>query len=464
MNTFIEHHQQAIRFDYSCFDRILLNGVIQVLQNPACVVGFLKQKRQTDRVTPAFFRSISTDYHHFVQALAEKRHVEIIQPPKGVRREEWVEPFYQQLQGRTGIAVILKARENARVAVSFPRQGDHIELLNRFVQQYYFYLQDQDFGRMFLHTLWRAFALGALGVVLRSTGSKATNFTFEDTLSQIGLGYTFLWLLAWRGPKVQIAALVAILVGYWAWFAACELPPAGFDPATVGVPKDWPHWMDGFAAHWNKNANPAHRFDVAFLNAFPRPKPFLFNGGGYLTLSFIPTLGTMILGLLAGQWLRRTELREKSRITGLVVAGIAGLALGIVLDATGICPSVKRIWTPSWVLFSGGWCALLLAAFHALADVGGYRRLVFPLVVVGMNSIFTYVVAHLWDGFFASNLTKHLDTLANWIGGPGTIADGGSFWTLIAGPLAPTAQGVAVLGLIWLCCWWLWKRKVFIRV
>jgi hypothetical protein len=150
MNAFIEHQQPAIRFNYACFDRILLNGVIQVLQNPACVVGFLKEKRQADRVTPAYFKAISTDYHHFVQAFAEKRHVEILVPPKGVRREEWVDPFYQRLQGQAGMAVILKARENARVAVSFPRQGDHVELLNRFVQQYYFYIQDRDFGRMFV--------------------------------------------------------------------------------------------------------------------------------------------------------------------------------------------------------------------------------------------------------------------------------------------------------------------------
>ena len=107
MNAFIAHHQPAIRFDYSCFDRILLNGVIQVLQNPACVVGFLKEKRQAARVTPAYFRAISTDYHHFVQAFAEQRHVEIVQPPKDVRREEWVEPFYQQLQGQAVIPVIL---------------------------------------------------------------------------------------------------------------------------------------------------------------------------------------------------------------------------------------------------------------------------------------------------------------------------------------------------------------------
>ena len=123
MNAFIEHHQQSLRFAYSCFDRILLNGVIQVLQSPACIVGFLKQKRQAARVTPAYFKAISTDYHHFVQAFAEQRHVEILVPPKGVRREEWVEPFYERLQGQAGMAVILKARKNTRVAVSFPRQG-----------------------------------------------------------------------------------------------------------------------------------------------------------------------------------------------------------------------------------------------------------------------------------------------------------------------------------------------------
>lgn len=60
------------------------------------------------------------------------------------------------------------------------------------------------------------------------------------------------------------------------------------------------HLMTGFAAHWNKNSNLAWAFDTWFLNVFPRSQPFGFNGGGYATLSFIPTLGTMILGLIAG--------------------------------------------------------------------------------------------------------------------------------------------------------------------
>lgn len=150
MNAFVEHHQESIRFAYSCFDRILLNAVIQVLQSPARVVGFLKNRRQVESLTPAYFKSVSTDYHQFVQALAEERNLQILEPPKGVRREEWVEPFYQGLRGHAGMAVILKSRENARVAVSFPSRGHHIELCHRFVWQYYFYLQDADCGRMFV--------------------------------------------------------------------------------------------------------------------------------------------------------------------------------------------------------------------------------------------------------------------------------------------------------------------------
>jgi hypothetical protein len=147
MNAFLEHHQQAIRFDYSCFDRILLKGVIPVLQNPACVLGFLKEKRQASRLTPASFHALATDSPAFLQAWAERRRVEIVQPPKGLRPEQGVEPCSPQLPGQRGRAVLLKSREIARLAVSFPRQGDHLTLLNRFVPQYDFDLQDRDFGR-----------------------------------------------------------------------------------------------------------------------------------------------------------------------------------------------------------------------------------------------------------------------------------------------------------------------------
>src|SRR5262245_22945090 len=120
--------------------------------------------------------------------------------------------------------------------------------------------RDQSFAKMFGHTLWRSFLLIALGIFLRSIGRSQTNFTFEDTLTQIGLGYTFLFLLGLGPAKWQWSALALILFGYWAAFALYPLPGPDFDWAVVGVKPDWSHHLKGFAAHWDKNSNAAWAF------------------------------------------------------------------------------------------------------------------------------------------------------------------------------------------------------------
>jgi heparan-alpha-glucosaminide N-acetyltransferase len=158
------------------------------------------------------------------------------------------------------------------------------------------------FPKMLAHTIWRSFLLIALGIFLRSINHTQTYFTFEDTLTQIGLGYTFLFLLYFRPTRDQWIAFGAILFGYWLAWALYPLPGPNFNYAAVGVPSDWHHLYTGFRAHWNKNSNLGQAFDLWFLNLFPRAHTFVFNDGGYLTLSFIPTLGTMILGLFAGKW------------------------------------------------------------------------------------------------------------------------------------------------------------------
>ena len=157
------------------------------------------------------------------------------------------------------------------------------------------------------------------------------------------------------------------------------------------------HNYTGFAAHWNKNHNLGTAFDQWFLNLFPRETPWVFNEGGYLTLSFIPTLGTMILGLIAGRWLR--EDAPQIPVKKLLVAGAAGIAAGLFFHFTHICPVVKRIWTPSWTLFSGGACFLLLAGFCWIIEVKHRQGWAFPLVVIGMNSITAYCIAHFMEEF-----------------------------------------------------------------
>ena len=149
---------------------------------------------------------------------------------------------------------------------------------------------------MTAHACWRALLLILLGVLLRSLGWPRTNWTFDDTLSQIGLGYPLLFLVGFASRRVQWSAFAAILIGYWLAWALYPVAPPDFDFTKVGVPADWPHHASGFAAHWNKNANLGATFDQWFMNLFPRGKPFVAHGGGYLTLNFIPTLATMILG------------------------------------------------------------------------------------------------------------------------------------------------------------------------
>lgn len=200
----------------------------------------------------------------------------------------------------------------------------------------------EPFGKLVRHAAWRSLILIVLGIFLRSQGRSMTYFTFEDTLSQIGLGYTFLFILGFQTFRVQLIAFLVIVIGYWAAFAIYPLPPANFDYESVKVAKDWGHLQSGFAAHWNKNSNLAWAFDTWFLNLFPREKPFIANGGGYATLSFIPTLATMILGLFAGKILI-SEKSQNEKIKTFLIYGIGGIILGLIINYLGICPNVKRI-------------------------------------------------------------------------------------------------------------------------
>ena len=302
---------------------------------------------------------------------------------------------------------------------------------------------------LLMHTFKRSFLLIVLGIFLRSIGDKQTYFTFEDTLTQIGLGYTFLVLLSLRSQRFQIITLIILLIGYWLAFALYPLPDSTFNYSTSGVTPNWSHNLQGFSAHWNKNTNLAWAFDKWFLNIFPRKTIFYYNEGGYATLSFIPTLATMIIGLLAGNKLHSPTLPIK-KITFFIVFGISLSITGLLLHITGINPIVKRIWTPAWTIFSGGICLLLLSFFYRIVDVAGKKKWSFFLLVIGSNSIAAYLIA---DGgireFIHQSLYTHL---------------GQQYDTIFGAAYAPLVSGVLTLIIVWLILYWLYKNKIFIKI
>jgi predicted acyltransferase len=301
---------------------------------------------------------------------------------------------------------------------------------------------------MTLHAFWRGAVLVLLGVFLRSVGKAGTNWTFEDTLSQIGLGYPLLFALGFARRRWQWTALGVILFGYWLAWALWPVAPADFDFAKVGVGAEWlrQHGLQGFAAHWQKNANIGFAFDQWLGTHVQRAAPF--NAGGYLTLSFIPTLGTMLLGLIAGGWLRE-EKDAGWKLARLGAASFLCFAFAVAIHVMGVCPVVKRIWTPSWALFSAGWCFALLGAFYLVMDAVGWRRWAFPLTVIGMNSIAAYVIAHLFHGFISDTLKTHL---------------GAGFFDFAGKECTPLMQGAAVLLIYWLILFWMYRRKIFLKV
>lgn len=302
-------------------------------------------------------------------------------------------------------------------------------------------------GKMALHALWRAFALVMLGVLLRSLHHPGLYWTFEDTLTQIGLGYPVLFALGFAGARTRWAAFVIVVLGYWSLFALYPAPGPAFDYVAAGAPGDWAHHASGFASHWNLNANAAWAFDRWFLNLFPREGIFIGHEEGYSTLSSIPTLGTMILGLVTGEWLRRDGGQGFAK--RCLVAGAVCLTLGWAWHLSGLCPSIKKLWTPSWTLFSGGWCFLILGALHWIADVRGWRRWALPFNVLGANSIAMYVLVHL----IGLSLGHYIERFV-----------GRAPFLILGEPFAIMLNGAMVLLLLWTLMWMLYRKRWFIRI
>jgi hypothetical protein len=151
MNTFYEHHKDSIRFGYRCFDRILLNGLIQPFQQPERVVGFFGTYRNQYPVSRDVLRDIAQQFQNWVKNRSEKWNVPILEAPEG-RRDEFVEPYFRHAPPDQ-VVVILKAREPARILIAIGKKQDnrwHLQLAQRWIVQYNFYLNDRNWGRMFV--------------------------------------------------------------------------------------------------------------------------------------------------------------------------------------------------------------------------------------------------------------------------------------------------------------------------
>ncbi len=271
-------------------------------------------------------------------------------------------------------------------------------------------------GRQFRHVLLRAFNLMLIGILLDNFGAAKLNLGIIRVLQQIAIGYVFAYFVVGRGFRTQGLTAAAILIGYHLLWM--------FNP-----------W-NGPGGPWAKgNENIGSALDFWLQGRY--------YSGYYVGLNAIPATATIIFGVMAGELLHR-RLPAKQTMRILLIAGLGGVALGLLLSLW--FPLIKRIWTPSFAVYAGGCTTLILLGFYWAVEVMGWRRLAFPLTVVGMNSIAAYVLGNSFGGWFRS-------LSANWI----------AWLTEPLGVWFPVFQHLLFAAFAWLVLYWLYRRKIFFK-
>ena len=149
MNAFFEHHKHSIRFAYRCFDRLLLNAVIQPFQQAERVMGFFWSYRHLYPVSCKVLHDIADQYHNWVRNRAQKWRLAIEPDPKG-RRDDFVAPRFRKAAPDQVVAII-KAREPTGILKAIGKEQNwHLEMKWRWVDQYNFYVNDRHWGPMFV--------------------------------------------------------------------------------------------------------------------------------------------------------------------------------------------------------------------------------------------------------------------------------------------------------------------------
>jgi len=264
----------------------------------------------------------------------------------------------------------------------------------------------------FNHVLWRFVKLILLSQILISVSAGKLGFQLINVLSQIAFTYLLCFLIMQLEFRWQAVAAVLLLAGHWALFALFPGPDGAF----------------------SKTENIGAVIDHALG---------LHYRGYYVTINFISSTVTTLFGVWTGMLLRSD--RDRSWKLKIVAAAMIGcFAAGLALAPFN--PLVKRLWTASFTFYSTGWVLLMMLIFFWLVEVKGYRKLAFPLIVVGMNSIFIYSISMVLSGWIRRAV--------------GVFT--GNFEFL--GDLAPVALYTSGVLVMWYLCYWLYRRKIFFKL
>lgn len=268
------------------------------------------------------------------------------------------------------------------------------------------------------HAFQRSLTLLFLGWALYCIGPGEITFRFQNVLAQLSVTYLVAFLLMDQKATVQLIVSFGLLL------------------LTELIYRAFP--VEGFNHPFTPNENFGTWLDIQYGGEN--------LGGHWVSFNAIPTTAHTIWGVLAGQLLLSSRsANQKLKI--LILAGMVGLLVGYGLSP--ITPMIKRTATSTFVMASGGWALLALAASYWLIDVMYHQKWAFFGVVVGMNPLFIYLFCHIGGAEMVRKCVY-------------------PFVTAMFGSLDEIRLNIAisstVLFCLWYLCYWLYQRKVFIRI
>ncbi len=274
----------------------------------------------------------------------------------------------------------------------------------------------------FKHILIRCLKLFICGTALHCVYAGKLVWELWNVLTQLSITTLIAYLIIGRSYTFQIVFSVALLLLTEILYRVVLM--SGFtEPFVTG--KNFGNWMD-----------------MVLMGKV--------NSDGWVAINIIPTAAHTIWGVLAGKLLVSNKTVQL-KITILLIAGAIGLAVGYGLDIANITPIIKRISTSSFALVSGGWVLIILAFLYWLIDVKEYKKYAWIAVVVGMNAIFIYL-------FFET-------VGVQWFNGVvGIFIKGFVGFTGLGEKGLGVMSAFVTLFMEWCLCYWLWKKKIFIKL
>jgi predicted acyltransferase len=279
-------------------------------------------------------------------------------------------------------------------------------------------------SKLLVRVIRRGLILVLLGLVYNN-GLKIhplSEIRFGSVLGRIGLAYMFANIIyLYTKQKGQIIWFVSILIGYWLLLLFNSAP--GFPHGDLTM-------QGNFASYIDRSVIPGR----LYLG--------IHDPEGLV--STIPAIATGLLGILTGNLLRNSPLSQTAKAVRMALTGVVFIGLALLWNI--VFPINKNLWTSSFVLTVGGLSLLLLAAFYYIIDVLGYKKWAFIFTIIGMNSILIYLSGHFINWKYAT------DGFCAWVG------------QLIPTPFNAVAMVFCFLAVKWFFLYFLYKKKVFLRV